>query len=49
MDNLFSTPKLFDLLRGQRIATIGTIRLGRIDSRIMVELKVKDQSKDLVP
>jgi hypothetical protein len=49
MDNLFSTPELFELLRYQGIAATGTTRHGRIDSRKMAELKVQDRSKDTVP
>ena len=48
MDNLFSTPELFKLLRSQGIAATGTARLGRIDSQQMSDLKVQDRSKDFV-
>ncbi|OWT42333.1 transposase IS4 domain-containing protein [Pochonia chlamydosporia 170] len=48
MDNLFSTPELFELLRGQGTAATGTARLGRIDSRKMAQLKAEDRSKDFV-
>ncbi|OAQ60891.1 transposase IS4 domain-containing protein [Pochonia chlamydosporia 170] len=48
MDNLFSTPELFEFLRYQGTAATGTTRLGRIDSRKMAELKTEDRSKDVV-
>ena len=48
MDNLFSTPELFEFLRDQGTAATGTARLGRIDSRKMAELKAEDRSKDVV-
>ncbi|KHO10646.1 hypothetical protein MAA_11747 [Metarhizium robertsii ARSEF 23] len=48
MDNIFSTPELFEFLRDQGTAVTGTARLGRIDSRKMAELKAEDRSKDVV-
>jgi hypothetical protein len=48
MDNLFSLPELFELLRSRGTAATGTARIQRIDSCQMTDLKRKDQAKDFV-
>ena len=49
MDNLFSTPELFDLLRTRNIAATGTTRPGRVTSKQLVAIKASESKKDSVP
>jgi len=49
MDNLFSTPELFSLLRTRNIAAIGTIRPGRVTSKRLVATKASESKKDSLP
>ena len=49
MDNLFTSPELFNLLRVQGIAATGTTRLGRIDSVQIIEIKKTEQLRDFLP
>src|SRR5205809_5980588 len=49
MDNLFSTPELFNLLRTKNIAAIGTTRPGRVTSKQLVAIKASELKKDSVP
>lgn len=49
MDNLFSTPELFELLRQRSITATGTTRSSRIDSKQLTTLKIDDKSKDIIP
>ena len=49
MDNLFSTPKLFSLLRTRNIAATGTTRTGRITSEQLAAIKASKSKKDFMP
>ena len=49
MDNLFSTPELFSLLRTRNIAATGTTRPGRVTSKQLVAIKASESKKDSVP
>jgi len=46
MDNLFSTPKLFGLLRTKNIAATGTTRPRRVTSKQLVAIKASELKKD---
>src|SRR5207247_1125570 len=48
MDNLFSTPKLFSLLRARNIATIGTTRPRRVTLKQLVAIKAFESKKDSI-
>src|SRR6185312_4001805 len=49
MDNLFSTPELFELLRTKNIAATGTARIQRVSSKQLAAIKVSESKKDSIP
>lgn len=49
MDNLFTSPVLFKLLRNINIAATGTTRPNRIDSKQLLALKATEKTKDHLP
>src|SRR5437667_11290522 len=49
IDNLFSTPELFSLLRTRNIATIGTTHPRKVTSKQLVAIKASKSKKDSMP
>ena len=49
MDNLFTTPELFGLLRTRNIAATGTTRPGRVTSKKLMAIKASESKKDSIP